>query len=79
MNLLASVLRLPIRFLESIRAHHGEPGDPDLLKWVMDLIDSVVGVGPVVIVVVLGLVILAIPVGIMVMFWAQRARRGRPQ
>ena len=79
MNAVASALRLPIRILDSIRPHQGEPGDADLLEWIKDLIDSVVGVGPAVIVVALGLVILAIPVAIMVIFWAQRARQRRPQ
>ena len=79
MNLVASGLVLPIRVLDSIRPHQGEPGDADLLEWVKHVIDSVVGVGPAVIVVGLGLVILAIPVAIMVIFWAQRARRSRPQ
>ena len=79
MNPVASSLRLPIQILESIRPHQGEPGDPELLEWIKHLIDSVVGVGPAVIVVALGLIIVAIPVAIMVIFWAQRARQRRPQ
>ncbi len=58
-------------------AHHGEPGDPTLFHWIQDRIDSIFGVGPALIVVVLGIVIVAVPVGIMAMFLLQRARHRR--
>ena len=59
-------------------AHHGEPGDPVLLEWVRDRIDDLVGLGPWVIVVILGLVIVAVPVVIMAVFLLRRPRQGRP-
>lgn len=59
-----------------IRAHHSEPTDPELLEWLTHTVDLVVGQGPVVMVVLIGLVVIAIPLAIAVL--ALR-RRGRPQ
>ena len=64
-------------FLLSALAHHGEPGDPDLLVWIRDQIDAVVGLGPTGIVIALGAVIVLVPLGIMAVFMVQRARHGR--
>ena len=58
----------PVAFL----AHHSEPGDPDLLLWIRHQIDAVLGLGPLSIVVLLGIVVLAIPVGIAVLFVLNR-------
>ncbi len=63
--------------LLNILAHHGEPGDPTLLQWIQDRIDSIYGGGPALIVAVLGILIVAIPVGIMALFLLQRARQRR--
>lgn len=63
--------------LLDILAHHGEPGDPTLLQWIQDSIDSIFGGGPAVIVAVLGILIVAVPVGIMALFLLQRARQRR--
>ena len=60
----------PVVFL----AHHSEPGDPDLLEWIRHQIDAIVGLGPLYIVVFLGIVIVAIPVGIAVLFLLNRRR-----
>ena len=60
----------PVAFL----AHHSEPGDPDLLEWIRHQIDAIVGLGPLYIVVFLGIVIVAIPVGIAVLFLLNRRR-----
>ena len=58
-------------------AHHGEPGDPELLVWIRDRIDALVGLGPVAIVVALGTVIVLVPLVIMTVFVVQRTRQGR--
>ncbi len=58
----------------SAPAHHGEPGDPVLLGWINDQIHAVLGLGDVAMVVVLGAVIVAVPVGILAFFALQRMR-----
>jgi len=59
----------------AIPFHHSEPGDPALLEWMRDQIDAMVGLGPAAIAVMLGMVILAIPLGIAIAYWATRARQ----
>jgi hypothetical protein len=63
----------PVVFL----AHHSEPGDPDLLEWIRHQIDTMLGLGPLYIVVLLGIVVLAIPLGITVLFLLNRRRGAR--
>ena len=64
--------------LLSILAHHSEPADPKLLEWIIHQVDALLGVGPVAMVVALGLVIVAIPVAIMAVYLALRFRQRRP-
>jgi hypothetical protein len=45
--------------------HHSESIDPTLLDWIRHEIDSVLGLGPVTIVAVLGALIVAFPVTLM--------------
>lgn len=62
--------------LLSVLGHHSEPGDPVLIDWMLHLFHSVVSLGPMAIVIVLGVVIVAIPVVIMAAFITQRAKYG---
>lgn len=62
--------------LLSVLGHHSEPGDPILIDWMLHLFHSVVSLGPLAIVIVLGVVIVAIPVVIMAAFITQRAKYG---
>ena len=55
-------------------AHHSEPGDPELLEWIQHQIDALSGLEPLAIVVLLGIVVLAIPAGIAVLFLLNRRR-----
>ena len=64
--------------LLSILAHNAEPGDPVLLEWIRHQIDGLLGLGPGAMVVALGIVILAIPSAIIVVFLMQRARLSQP-
>ena len=59
-----------------MRAHHSEPTDSELLEWLVHTLDSILGQGPVVMVVLIGVVVLLIPLAIAVL--ALR-RRGGPQ
>ncbi len=61
-------------FLLSALAHHSEPGDPVLLGWIQDQIDAIIGLGDLAIVVILGAVVVAIPIGILATYLLQRVR-----
>jgi hypothetical protein len=56
----------------SIVAHHADSIDPTLLEWILHKIDSVLGLGPVAIVIVLALVMLAFPLGLAIMVLRRR-------
>ncbi len=58
-----------------IRAHHSEPTDSELLEWLVHTVDLVLGQGPVVMVVLIGVVVILIPLAIAVL--ALRRRGGR--
>ena len=59
-----------------ILAHHQEAADADLLDKIKHQLDAIFGLGPVTFVVILGLIILAIPLGILLLYAIQR-RRGK--
>lgn len=63
--------------LMSALAHHGEPGDPVLLGWIQDQIDAIIGLGDLAMVVILGAVVVAIPIGILLTYLLQRVRNIR--
>ena len=63
--------------LLSVLAHHSEPGDPALIEWLLNLFQSVVALGPLAIVIILGAIIVIIPVVIMATFFSQRAKYDR--
>ena len=60
--------------LLSITAHHSEPGDPVLIDWIIHIIQSITGLGSLPLVIILGLIVVAIPVGILAVFLVQRAK-----
>ena len=62
--------------LLSVLAHHGEPGDPQLLEWIMHQLNTMLGVGPAAMAIGLGILIVAIPATI-VAFFLLKARLAR--
>ena len=56
--------------------HHEAPGDPTLLRWVQERLDHFIGLEAGVMVLIIGLLLLAIPVGILVAYVLQRRRMG---
>ena len=56
-------------------AHESGPGDPALLGWIKDQLDALIHLEPLVIVVMLGILIFAIPVVIMAVYARERSRR----
>ena len=68
---------MPWKVLWSVASHHSEPADPDLLDWIKDFLDSFLGFGPWTVVVLLGLLIVAIPLGVMLFYLLQQRRHAR--
>ncbi len=60
----------------SVLAHHSEPTDPELITWLVHALDSIVGLGPVVMAVAIGAAVVAIPAALA--YLARRARTPRP-
>ena len=56
--------------------HHSEYVDPTLVDWIKDKIDQITGVRATTIVIVLGVVTSAFPIGVMALA-LRRARRAR--
>jgi len=54
-----------------ILSHHGE-ADPELLIWIKDLLDQILGMSPWMIVIAIGLFLIAIPIGVTALFLFQR-------
>jgi hypothetical protein len=61
--------------LLSLLPHQTESGHPELLDWIKHQLDSILGLGPEVLVAALGLIIVAMPVAILILYAAQRRRR----
>ena len=55
-----------------ILAHHPETADPDLLERITNQLDSIIGLSPVVMVAVLGVIIIAIPTAIFLLYINQK-------
>ena len=60
-------------------AHQSEAGHPELMDWVKHQLDAVVGLGPLAFLILLGLIILAIPAAVLLMYVVQRRGRGLGQ
>ena len=57
--------------LLALPPHHDEPADPTLLEWVKGLLDHLFGGGPWFMVALLGVIILALPAGVVAFYWTQ--------
>ncbi len=60
----------------SVPGHHGEAANPELLAWIKQLMDHVLGSAAWVIIAVVGLALVAFPVGL-VLFYLTQLRRDR--
>ena len=56
-------------------AHQGDAADPELLRWIKVQLDHIFGSGPWAVVAIMGVVILAMPVFITVVYLMQAKRR----
>ena len=57
----------------SMTVHQGG-ADPDLLAWIKDRLDHLIGLEPWTVVVLIGLLILTIPLSVMALFLIQQRR-----
>ena len=64
-------------FKRFVIAHQGDTADPELLHWIKDRLDQLIGVGPWIIVGVIIAVIIAIPLSIVLFYFFQQRRQNR--
>ena len=67
---------MPSPTILSVLRHHGESADPELLAWSKQLLDHILGSSGWVIVAIVGLALVAFPVGL-VLFYLSQLRRER--
>jgi len=58
-----------------ILAHQGDAADPELIHWIKERLDQMFGTGPWTVVIVMGLIILAMPIFVTVVYLMQSKRR----
>ena len=59
-----------------ILAHQGDSADPELLHWIKDRLDGMFGSDPWVMVALMGLLILAIPLSVGILYLIQTHQGG---
>ncbi len=55
----------------SVPGHHGEAADPELLAWIKQLLDQVLGSADWLVVAMVGLALVAFPIGLVWFYIAQ--------
>ena len=68
----------PVHILHSIRLHQGDAADPELIHWLKDQMDEILGLGPWVMVGMMGAIVVAIPAAIGLFYLYQQRRGGTP-
>lgn len=58
-----------------VLAHHSEPSDPQLLRWIIDTFEAMLGLGPTAVIVPVGTFVVAFPVALALL--ALRSRRAQ--
>ncbi len=67
---------MPWPTMLSVPGHHGEAADPELLAWIKQLLDHVLGSAEWVVVAIVGLALVAFPIGL-ILFYLTQQRRDR--
>ena len=60
----------------SVVAHQGDAADPELLEWIKDRLDHLLGLGPWAVVALAGLIIVSLPIGLVLLYVAQKRQTG---
>lgn len=63
--------------LLSLALHHGDAADPELLVWIKDRLDQILGLGPWTIVTLVTLLLVAFPIALVLFYLLQYRRPGR--
>ena len=58
--------------------HQGDAADPELIHWLKDQMDEIIGLGPWVMVGMMAGIVVAIPVAIGALYLYQQRRHGSP-
>lgn len=61
-----------------ILLHQGDAADPELIHWLKDRMDEILGVGPWGMVAATGAIVIAIPAAIGLFYFYQQRRSGAP-
>ena len=67
---------MPWTMLLSVVAHQGDAANPELLDWIKDRLDHLLGLGPWVVVALAGLIIVSLPIGLVLLYVAQKRQTG---
>ena len=68
---------MPWVIIISAPGHHGEAADPELLAWIKQLLDHVLGSAEWVVIAIVGLALVAFPIGLVLFYMAQLRRINR--
>ena len=66
---------MPWQIIWSVAAHHSEAVDPDLITWLKDRLDHLLGLGPWTVVAGLSIIIMLIPASIIGLYLMQQRRQ----
>ena len=65
---------MPWPIILSVPGHHGEAANPEMLAWIKQLLDHALGSAAWVIIAVVGLALVAFPVGLILFYLTQQRR-----
>ena len=68
----------PSGIFRMVLLHPGDAADPELIHWLKDRMDSIIGLGPWAMVGVTAAIVIAIPTAICVLYYCQQRRHGSP-
>ena len=58
--------------------HQGDAADPELIHWLKDQMDAILGLGPWAMVGMMGAIVITIPLAIGLFYYYQQRRGGTP-
>ena len=66
------------QLLGTVLLHQGDAADPELIHWLKTRCDEIIGLGPWVMVGLMGAIVVAIPIAIGILYVYQQRRHGSP-